>query len=125
MVAKRTLLKRVEILEQAAKEACPFSAECICFPEKESPSFNTWIEEDFAFEVKCPLHSNRFEIREYRVFVPGWKREENIRLLRKHSEQYRKAYSASFPPELWPAEQVEKENRLYWRLKDGTRFLWA
>jgi hypothetical protein len=125
MVSKRTLVKRIEILEQAARDSCPFSAECICFPEKESRGFNTWVEEDFAFEVKCPEHGDRFKKPEYRMFVAGWKREENIRLLWKHSEQYRKAYAASFPPELWPAEQVEKDDRLHWRLKDGTRFLWA
>jgi hypothetical protein len=74
--------------------------------------------------VKCPAHGERFKMLEYRVFVAGWKRDENIRLLYKHSEQYRKAYAASFPPELWPAEPERMEDGVYWRLKDGTRILW-
>jgi hypothetical protein len=124
MVSKQTLVKRIELLEQAAKELRPFSAECTCFPEKEPPSFNSWIEQEFASQVKCVEHGGRFEKHDYWVFVAGWKREENLRLLWKRSAQYRKAYAASFPAELWPAEREETGDGPYWRLKDGTRFLW-
>ena len=41
-----------------------------------------------------------------------------------HSEQYRKAWFASFPPNLWPAEEEEDPNGpIFLKLKDGTRLL--
>jgi hypothetical protein len=40
-----------------------------------------------------------------------------------HSDQYRKAWFASFPPELWPAEEETENGNIFLRLKDGTRLL--
>ena len=41
-----------------------------------------------------------------------------------HTEQYRKAWFASFPLQLWPAEEEETETgEIYLKLKDGSRLL--
>jgi hypothetical protein len=52
-----------------------------------------------------------------------WLREKLWKLLDSHhSQQYRKAWFASFPPEFWPAEEVISENGvLFLKLKDGTK----
>ena len=39
------------------------------------------------------------------------------------SAQHQKAWAASFPPDLWPAEEEETEDGIYLVLKDGTRLL--
>ena len=35
------------------------------------------------------------------------------------SEQYQKAWRASFTPDLWPAEEQKVEKKMFLRLKDG------
>jgi hypothetical protein len=56
-------------------------------------------------------------------YVPVWLREELWKHLgTNHSEQYRKAWFASFPPELWPAEEVEtSDGNIFLELRDGTK----
>jgi hypothetical protein len=51
----RTLTARIERAEQTAKAEHRFSAECICFPEKEPPFF--------AFEIRWtnPSSTKRWE----------------------------------------------------------------
>jgi hypothetical protein len=39
------------------------------------------------------------------------------------SPQFQKAWLASFPPDLWPAEEEETAEGIYLRLKDGTRLV--
>ena len=40
----------------------------------------------------------------------------------QRSEQYRKAWLARFPPNLWPAEEEETEHgAIFLKLKDGSR----
>jgi len=119
--------RRIEKLERKAAElASSFSRsseECICFPEKEEPSFGFLIEGDIAFLVKCPLHGDRFQWpQQHNVYVPSWMRE-NIRQgwPAQRSPQYRKAWASSFPSDLWPAEEESVQGSLYIRLKDGTR----
>jgi hypothetical protein len=57
-------------------------------------------------------------------YVSKWLREKIWGIwVRRCSEQYQKAYYASFPSDLWPAEEEETEHGLYLRLKDGTRLL--
>jgi hypothetical protein len=46
----RTLLARIEEMEEAAKARGVFSHECICFPEKETPVFAWPIEQELAEE---------------------------------------------------------------------------
>ena len=71
--------------------------------------------------MKCPLHGERFKPLALFVYVAKWHREKQERLLQTHhSEQYRKAWYASFPPDLWPAEEVPVDGNLALRLKDGT-----
>jgi hypothetical protein len=117
-------LQRIERAEQAAKAQSKSSDECICFPPKEPPFVGFPIEEEIAAKVKCPLHGERFKPL-FHVYVPKWLREKQWKLLwSHHSEQYRKAWFVSFPPELWPADEEEHENGPpFLRLKDGTRVL--
>ena len=53
---------------------------------------------------------------------PKWRRDnkKKVRWFRL-SEQYHKAWHASFPPDLWPGEEEETaDGRTLLRLKDGT-----
>jgi len=78
---------------------------------------------EIAAEVKCPLHGERFKTPRFHIYVAKWLREKLWRLLySRHSEQYRKAWFASFPPELWPAEEDDTDGSRCLKLKDGTRF---
>jgi hypothetical protein len=82
------------------------------------------IELDIAARVKCPLHGQRFK-PPFHIYVPDWLREKLWKhLATNHSAQYRKAWYASFPSELWPAEEVETpDGKVFLKLKDGTRIL--
>lgn len=117
----RTLEKRIERAEQAAKAKHRFPDECICFPEDESPFFAFEIELEMLTRVSCPLHRARFKPR-YHLYVAKWLRAKQPQLLwTHHSEQYRKAWFASFPSDLWPAEEIEVDGKIVLRLKDGTK----
>jgi hypothetical protein len=120
----RTLLKRIGRAEEALKAQSIFSADCICFPENEPPSFGFPIEREIAGKVKCSLHGERFAPL-FHLYVPKWLREQFWkRVWTNHSEQYRKAWVASFPPELWPAEEEETEKgEIFLKLRDGTKLL--
>ena len=116
-----SLLRRIEKAEQILRARGIHSAECICFPQKESPSFSWPIEQELAARVKCPLHGDRFP-PQFLIYEAGWLRDKKWRLFwTHHSEQYRKAWFASFPPDLWPAtEEAGAEGEVVLRLKDGT-----
>jgi hypothetical protein len=122
---QRNLLARIENAERVADAAMgpSFSGGCICFPRNEPPEFGWLIEEQIAAKVKCPIHGERFKTPRFHIYVAKWLREKLWGLLwGRHSEQYRKAWYASFPSELWPAEEVIPENGpLYLKLKDGTK----
>lgn len=120
----RTLQSRLERAEQAAKAQSKHSAACICFPENESPFFAFDIELEMLTRVKCPLHGERFKPL-YHLYVARWLRDKQPRhLWTHHSEQYRKAWFASFPADLWPAEEEEHPGgRIFPKLKNGTRLL--
>jgi len=117
----QTLVKRIGRAEEAAKARTGCSPQCICFPEKEQPFFNWPVEQRFAAKVMCPLHGERFRSVGCFVYVAKWLREKQPSLLQTHhSEQYRKAWYAGFPPELWPAQEISNDGRTALRLKDGT-----
>ena len=125
VVVEHNLLRRLEKLERRAKQIANdrsrFSRDCICFPEKEQPSFGFPIEGDIAFRVKCPLHGDRFKWPSFYIYVAKWMREKIWLIWNHDSPQYRKAWAASFPSDLWPAEEEETIEGKYLRLKDGTR----
>jgi hypothetical protein len=120
----RTLQNRIERAEKAAKAQSKYSPECLCFPENEPPFFAFEIELDMLTRVKCPLHGERFKPM-FRLYVAKWLRVKQPKLLwTHHSEQYRKAWFASFSPNLWPAtEEEDSSGRIFLKLKDGTRLL--
>ena len=117
-------LKRIEQAEIALRAQSKFSQDCICFPEREQPSFGFPIEMEIADKVKCPLHGDRFKSL-FHIYVPIWLREKIWNhLTTHHSAQYRKAWFAGFPPSLWPADEEETKNHvIFLRLKDGSRIL--
>ena len=123
-MSNRSVLKRLEQAEAALKSQSIFSQDCICFPEKERPFFGFPIEMEIASKVKCPLHGERFTSL-FHLYVPKWLREKLWEhLATHHSEQYRRAWLASFPPDLWPAEEEEtEEGKIFLKLRDGTRLL--
>jgi hypothetical protein len=118
-VLSRTFEKRLERAEQIATIKGRVSPDCICFPPNEQPFFGFPIEEKTAAEVRCPLHGDRF-MRFFRLYVPPWRRENERKRWAQRSEQFRKAWLASFPNELWPAEEEQVDGKVVLRLKDGT-----
>jgi hypothetical protein len=120
----RTLLARIERAEQLTKMKTKFSPDCICWPENEYPFFGFDIEREIAARVECPVHSKRSFWRVYHLYIPKWLREKEPARLLRRSPQYQKAWNASFPPELWPAEEEQSgDGEIFLRLKDGTRLL--
>jgi hypothetical protein len=120
-MATRNYQMRLERVERAAKAQSKYAPGCICFPENERPGLPWPSEERIASAVKCPLHGDRFRPY-YFIYVAKWERNKREQLLETHhSEQYRKAWRASFPPELWPAQEEETPQGLVLKLKDGTR----
>jgi hypothetical protein len=117
---KRALLTRIE---QAAKPKGRVPPDCICFPSNEPPFFGFPIEQQIAAKVKCPLHGERFKPLLH-LFVPAWMRENEKKRWSRLSDQYHKAWQASFPSDLWPVEEEEADDgRVFLKLRDGTRIL--
>jgi hypothetical protein len=119
----KTVLKRIERAEQVLKTQSIFSQDCICFPEKEQPSFHWRIELEIAAMVKCPLHGDRFKPLAM-FYVAEWLRKKREWFIAtRRSAQYQKAWRASFPPGLWPAEEQRVGNKIFLRLKDQSVLL--
>jgi hypothetical protein len=116
------LARRIRHIEEAAKAQHKFAGDCICFPENEWPFFNFPVEQELAGKVKCPLHGERLKSLIH-IYVPKWHRDKQEQLLWAiHSEQYRKAWFAGFPRELWPAAEEESEDgTIFLNLKNGTK----
>ena len=123
----RSLLKRLEKAEENARSQSRarfrFSPDCICFPEKEQPFFCSSYEQPIAAMVKCPLHGERFRRQILFIYVASWLAEKEPARRQRLSPQYRKAWEAGFPPELWPGvPQEEKEDgKIFFRFKDGSK----
>jgi hypothetical protein len=97
-----------------------------CFPLGEPPTFHWMAEVETAAAVPCPLHGVRFDaIERPVVYEAKWHRPEDYATVEwtYHSPQYSKAWRASFPPNLWPADerwQFQPEHRITLILQDGT-----
>jgi hypothetical protein len=119
----RTVLKRIEQAEKALRAQSIFSKDCVCFPEREQPFFCSSYEEPVAAMVKCPLHGERFKRQTFFIYVASWLAEKEPARRQRLSPQYRKAWEASFPPELWPAvpQEETEDGKIFFRLKDGSK----
>src|SRR5438094_762178 len=95
----RALEKRLERAEQMARAKGKVSLDCICFPPNEQPCFDLPMDEKIAARLKCPLHGERF-VQFAHVYVARWLREKEKKRWLQRSEQFRKAWLASFPNEL-------------------------
>jgi len=118
---------RVERLEQmgtgTVSATKTFAAECTCFPEDEQPAFHFPAEEEFAAQLKCQLHGERFRRPAHAdYYVPKWAREQEWESRWSgYNDQFRKAMVASFPESLWPAEEKDGPDGVpILTLKDGT-----
>ena len=120
----RTLLARIERAEQLTKMKTNFSPDCICWPDNEYPFFGFDIEREIASRVKCSVHGERTTMIFQRLYLPAWRRQREIIRRSRLSPQYQKAWNASFPPTLWPAEEEQGgDGEIFLKLKDGTRLL--
>jgi len=119
----RSVLKRIERAEAALGAQSVFSQDCICFPEKEQPVFCSAYEEPVAAQVKCPLHGDRFRQQIFHIYVARWRAEKEPARRCRLSDQYRKAWEASFPSELWPAlpNEETEDGKVFFRLRDGPK----
>ena len=104
-MSKQTLIKRLEIAEEALKSLSKFSADCICFPENEQPFFCTESEAEIAARLKCPLHGDRFKHPIFHIYVAKWRRESEVIRRQQLSEQYRKAWAATLPLDVYSQEE--------------------
>ena len=118
------ILARIERAERAAKAQSKFDPACICFPENEPPFFHWPIELNIAADLECPLHGARFR-PERLIYVSKWlRRKREFVLANRRSKQFLTAWFASFPTELWPADEEQtKDGTIFLRLKDGNRYL--
>jgi hypothetical protein len=101
------------------------SQDCICFPADEPPQLELKGEIEAAKAVRCPVHGERFSRlapmiwRAPKFIVPAHLQPESY--LSWHSTQYRKALKASFPPDRFPATEIEDPDGVVrFMLKDGT-----
>jgi hypothetical protein len=121
-MSSRMLQNRIERAERVFQSKQAFAQECICFPAHERPFFADKSELDMLMALKCPIHGQRFIPPRYQVYVSKWLREKKSQLLwTHHSEQYRKAWFATFPPTLWPAQELIEHESVFLKLKDGTK----
>jgi hypothetical protein len=55
-------------------------------------------------------------------YAAKWYRDREKIRRERLSPQFQNAWLASFPSDLWPAEEEETADGIYLRLKDGTRW---
>jgi hypothetical protein len=107
---------------QRIASAGEYLRQCICFPENEHPVFGFGVELEIAARVKCPIHGDRTRTWSF-FYTAKWFRERQKIRREGLSPQFQKAWLASFPADLWPAEEEETADGIYLRLKDGTRLV--
>ena len=89
-------MTRLEKAEKAITAHSTSSPDCICFPKDEQPFFCSIEEEEIASRLKCPVHGARFSQPIFHIYVPQWRRNSERKRRKRLSEQYRKAWEASF-----------------------------
>jgi len=120
-MSPRSLEVRLARITKRLKERSIYLRDCICFPKGVQPAFHFQVEMEIAATVKCPLHGERFKPFGL-MYVSQWLRPKREKWLLTQSAQYRKAWYASFPRELWPAEEkYDQDGRRFLLLKDGTK----
>ena len=109
----RALSKRIDRLEEIVEAYSKFGSGCTCFPGPAPPFFVFPVFEAIAFKIKCPLHGDRFQLYP-RLFTPDWLREREIKKgWPRRTEQYLKAWNASFPRDLWTIQEVVVAGRCW------------
>jgi len=112
------IFKRIERAEAATRESRQpkDSTGCSCFPPDERPFFLYEPVHVIAAGVKCLIHGNRFDqLQPLRfLFIGDWKREVEVGISwPMASEQYRRAWNASFPSGSWAVEEIEIAGRTW------------
>jgi hypothetical protein len=74
---------------------------------------------------ESPLDGERLGTLLYFIYVSKWLSEKIWgEMLPRRTEQFRKAWAASFPRNLWPAmEEQTEDGQIFLVLKDGTKHL--
>src|SRR5450755_2501262 len=122
----RTRLKKLEQTMTDPNISPQQDEDCICFPPDEPPEFRWVAEIETAATVRCPLHGVRFgAIDKPAIYRAKWLLPEDYATADwpNRSPQYSKAWRASFPPGLWPAEdrwQGQPPRPVTLILRDGT-----
>jgi hypothetical protein len=106
-------------MERLVRGKTIFTQRCICFPSNEGLFFLYPGVQQVAFQVKCPLHCDRFvNAKEFdsgmMVFEGIDSREVEVGYRWRHrSEQYRKAWNASFTGASWRVEEIALAGRTW------------
>jgi hypothetical protein len=113
-----TIVKRLQRIERALWEnrLSQPPTNCICFPDAGSSPFFLYPGiRELAFRLKCSLHGDRFQPAP--AEVPG---DDPPRIdlevgwtWRHASEQYRKAWNATFQNSEWPTKEIFVQGRLW------------
>jgi hypothetical protein len=82
-------------------------SDCICFPCDQQPFFALPQDQEVAAKIKCPIHGERFQPRLH-IFVAKWRLESETKRWLRLSDQYRKAWHATFPPGSWPESSPQE-----------------
>lgn len=106
---------------QLIKQRSLYSADCLCFPKDDPPRFFSSQEQEIAFAVQCPIHGQRFEPHKGVDYCwSAWILRSRFTVYVNRSEQYRRAWAASFPN--WPHREEDDEN-VYIVFPDGSKYL--
>ena len=122
---QKSFQRRLEELSHGVdhliKKRCGISSACICFPESEQPRFFHEKEQEIASRLKCPIHGERFyRLQQFWVYQPLWLRTSRYLNHFSLSEQYQRAWTATFP--YWPTKE-EDEEAVYLRFANGAKYL--
>jgi hypothetical protein len=105
-------IDQIERAMQSRRVTIARLGDCICF--NRAPFFFYEPVREIALQVPCPVHGQRTTQEASYNALDDLRREWEIGSWWPHdSEEYRRAWNASFQNEAWPVEQIELNGRLW------------